>query len=76
MVPRRVASELLEHTPTIGPTDRGCIGESPGGGIIKGNELFKARGAGGVKKMKSKRGLHTVTFRFLGGRRLTTLHYF
>ena len=26
--------------------------------------------------MKSKRGLHTVTFRFLGGRRLTTLHYF
>ena len=76
MVPRRVASELLEHTPTIGPTGRGCIGESPGGGIIKENELFKARGAGGVKKMKSERGLHTVTFRFLGGRRLTTLHYF
>ena len=51
------------------PTGRGCIGESLGGGIIKGNELFKARGAGGLKKMKSKRGLHTVTFRFLSGRR-------
>ena len=43
---------------SIGPAGRGLIGESSGGGITKGKELLRTRGAGVLGKQSQKKEIN------------------